>query len=173
MGSSNKILKLCCKLFCEIAVETVDFNRERLKCGWKFSSRVSTASTAFQPSQKISDVEKTWKHDGEIRGLGGAFYSGVEPDSWPKATWHSSNVIIWGDFGVNWDILGWIGAYKWAKIHHVICLVCIHKFYVRNVLKPGWHVSESCAICVLTRNDKHELIFFWHVCFYSTFSGAL
>jgi len=33
---------------------TVDFNRERLKCGWKYFSRVSTASTAFQPSQEIS-----------------------------------------------------------------------------------------------------------------------
>jgi hypothetical protein len=40
------------------AVETVDFNRERLKCGWKFFSRVSTASTAFQPSQEISDEHK-------------------------------------------------------------------------------------------------------------------
>jgi len=46
------------------AVETVDFNRtvdfnhERLKCGWKIFSRVSTASTAFQPSQEISDVIK-------------------------------------------------------------------------------------------------------------------
>jgi len=27
----------------------------RLKCGWKIFSRVSTASTAFQPSQEISD----------------------------------------------------------------------------------------------------------------------
>jgi len=35
---------------------TVDFNRKRLKCGWKHSSRVSTASTAFQPRQEISYV---------------------------------------------------------------------------------------------------------------------
>ena len=34
---------------------TVEYNRERLKCGWKYFSRVSTASTAFQPSQEISD----------------------------------------------------------------------------------------------------------------------
>ena len=34
---------------------TVDFNRKRLKCGWNYFSRVSTASTAFQPSQEISD----------------------------------------------------------------------------------------------------------------------
>jgi len=35
---------------------SVDFNRARLKCSWKNFSRISTASTAFQPSQEISDV---------------------------------------------------------------------------------------------------------------------